>query len=182
MFFVQPGPLDVFPWLTVPWHVVSIILVLSVAQQQCVWHLCCSQQLQFSVIFTLKGPASNTFRCPCWFFILFIEIVQCVSYSWRDARYIIKIKIHSSCEIEDFCRNPSLQAVCDTPIARITGCVSSWRIWVGDSPCNYGVLIAIGVNRVMLVSLCAETVKPVCVGDKIWKLWKEMHQFIKCTL
>ena len=31
---------------------------------------------------------------------------------------IIKIKIHSSCEIEDV----SLQAVCDTPIARITGC------------------------------------------------------------
>ena len=24
-----------------------------------------------------------------------------------------------------FCRNSSLQAVCDTPIARITGCVSS---------------------------------------------------------
>ena len=35
---------------------------------------------------------------------------------------IIKIIIHSSCEIE------SLQAVCDTPIARITGCVSSLRI------------------------------------------------------
>ena len=27
-----------------------------------------------------------------------------------------------------FCRNSSLQAVCDTPIARITGCVSSLRI------------------------------------------------------
>ena len=25
-------------------------------------------------------------------------------------------------------------ASCDTPIARITGCVSSLRIWVGDSP------------------------------------------------
>ena len=38
---------------------------------------------------------------------------------------IIEVIIHSSCEIEDFCRNSSLQAVCDTPIARITGCVSS---------------------------------------------------------
>ena len=38
---------------------------------------------------------------------------------------VIKNKIHSSCEIKDFCRNSSLQAVCDTPIARITGCVSS---------------------------------------------------------
>ena len=38
---------------------------------------------------------------------------------------IKKMKIHSSCEIEEFCRNSSLQAVCDTPIARITGCVSS---------------------------------------------------------
>ena len=42
--------------------------------------------------------------------------------------YIIKIKIHSSCDIRRFCRNSSLQAVRDTPIARITGCVSSLRI------------------------------------------------------
>ena len=44
---------------------------------------------------------------------------------------LIKIKIHSSscCEIEDrCCRNSYLQAVCDTPIARITGCVPSLRI------------------------------------------------------
>ena len=32
---------------------------------------------------------------------------------------IIKKKIHSSCEIEDCVENSSLQAVCDTPIARI---------------------------------------------------------------
>ena len=32
----------------------------------------------------------------------------------------------------------------------------------------------------MLVSLCAETIKPVFEGDKIWQLWKEMHQFIEC--
>ena len=58
-----------------------------------------------------------------------------------------------------------MQAVCDTPIARITGCVSSLRVQVGDSPCNYSV--AIRVNSVMLVSLCAETIKPVSEGDEI---------------
>ena len=42
--------------------------------------------------------------------------------------YILKLKIHSSCEIEDFVENSYLQAVCDTPIARITGCVPSLRI------------------------------------------------------
>ena len=40
-----------------------------------------------------------------------------------DCTYIIKIKIHSSCEIEDFVQTHLVQAVCDTPIARITGCV-----------------------------------------------------------
>ena len=60
---------------------------------------------------------------------------------------IIKLKVHSSCEIEYFVETHlcelcvmlrsrvlhnethlSLQAVCDTPIARITGYVSSLRI------------------------------------------------------
>ena len=36
---------------------------------------------------------------------------------------ILNVKIHSSCEIEDFVEKSSLQAVCDTPIARITVCV-----------------------------------------------------------
>ena len=62
-------------------------------------------------------------------------------------------KIHSSCEIIYFFGNLYLQAACDAPIARITGCVSSLRILVGDSPCNES--IAIRVNRVMLVSLFA---------------------------
>ena len=61
-----------------------------------------------------------------------------------------------------FCRNSSLQAVCDTPIARITGCLSSLRMYVGDSPCNYSV--AIRVVPVILVSLCAETTKSVLTG------------------
>ena len=41
----------------------------------------------------------------------------------------INIKKHSSCEIEYFVETHlSLQAVRDTPIARITGCVSLLRI------------------------------------------------------
>ena len=53
----------------------------------------------------------------------------------------------------------------DTPIARITVCVSSLRIQVGHSPWNYSV--AITANRVMLVSVCAETIDPILEGDKI---------------
>ena len=42
----------------------------------------------------------------------------------KQSAYIVKIKIHSSCcEIEYFVETHLLQAVCDTPIARITGCV-----------------------------------------------------------
>ena len=55
--------------------------------------------------------------------------------------------------------------MCDTPIARVTGCVSSLMIQVDDSPRNYSV--AIRVDRVMLVSLCAEAIRPVFEGDKI---------------
>ena len=36
---------------------------------------------------------------------------------------------------------------------------------VGDSPCNCSV--AVRVNRLMVVSLCAETIKPVSEGDEI---------------
>ena len=34
----------------------------------------------------------------------------------------------------------------------------------------------------MLVSLCAEAMKPVFKGDEIGHLRKEMHRFIKCIL
>ena len=51
--------------------------------------------------------------------------------------------------------------MCDTPIARITVCVSSLiRIYVGDSPCNYNVATKVNrvvLVRVVLVSLFAET-------------------------
>ena len=55
--------------------------------------------------------------------------------------------------------------MCDTLIARITSCVSSSRISVGDSPYSYSV--AIRVNRMILVSLCAETIKPVSEGQNL---------------
>ena len=71
---------------------------------------------------------------------------------------------HSSCEIEYFIET-HLCKLCDTPIARIKGCVSGLRLWVSDSPCNYSV--AIRVNGVMLVSLCAETILPVFEGNQI---------------
>ena len=59
----------------------------------------------------------------------------------------------------------NLCKLCVTLRSRVLRVVSSIRIWVGDSPWNYSV--AIRVNRVMLVSLCAETIKPVFEGDKI---------------
>ena len=41
----------------------------------------------------------------------------------RTGAIIIQIKLHSSCEIEYFVETHPLQAVSDTPIARITGCI-----------------------------------------------------------
>ena len=36
--------------------------------------------------------------------------------------------------------------MCDTQIARITGCVSSLRIQVGDFPCSYSVAIRVDME------------------------------------
>ena len=47
---------------------------------------------------------------------------------------------------------------CDTPIERVTGCVSSLRIQVRDSPWNYRVACT-RVNSVILINLCTETIK-----------------------
>ena len=83
------------------------------------------------------GAHSCVFKSPCLMFGAtnhFLRMVFVRQHRGRkqgfcfDTIHIIKTKIHSSCEIEDFRRNSSLQAVCDTPIARITGCVSSWTI------------------------------------------------------
>ena len=50
--------------------------------------------------------------------------------SCRCRRTAFIIQNQNTLQLYDrrFCRNSSLQAVCDTPIARITGCVSSLRI------------------------------------------------------
>ena len=56
--------------------------------------------------------------------------------------------------------------VCDTPIARIAGFVSSLRMQVGESPWNYTVACT-RVNTVMVTILRAEAIKPVFEGDKI---------------
>ena len=45
--------------------------------------------------------------------------------SFLVAEYIIEIKIHSSCEIEDSKSKVMFASCFDTPIARITGFVSS---------------------------------------------------------
>ena len=78
----------------------------------------------------------------------------------QESKHIIKNQntLHPAVRSKISSKLIFLQAVCDTPIARITSCVSSFKdIGRPDSPCNYSV--AIRVNRVMLVSLCAETMK-----------------------
>ena len=80
-------------------------------------------------------------------------------------QYTLRNKITLQLLNRIFCRNSSLQAVCDTLIARMRGCVSSLRIKVVDSNCNYSV--AVRVNRVMSGSLCAERIKPVSEEDKM---------------
>ena len=66
------------------------------------------------------------------------------------------MKIHSSCEIEDFV---------ETHICKLCVILRS-RVLRVDSPYTYSN-VAIRVSRVVLVSLCAETIKPVSEGDKI---------------
>ena len=64
----------------------------------------------------------------------------------------------------------------DTPIERFTGYASSLRISVGDSLWSYSV--AIRVNRVVLVGVWEETIKPMLMETKSDScVWKEMHQF-----
>ena len=50
-------------------------------------------------------------------------------------------------------------------MARFTVCASSLKISVGELPCCYSV--AIRVNWVMLVSLCAKIIYPVVEEDEI---------------
>ena len=74
-----------------------------------------------------------------------------------------------------FHRNLYLQAVCvcNTPIAHITGCVLiedvSQRLPLELQCSSYQ-----GQQEVMLISLCAKTIKKVFEGDKTWQLWQDM--------
>ena len=52
--------------------------------------------------------------------------------------------------------------VCDTPIARITGCVSLLRIYADDSPWNYSVASA-------RVNSSSDANQSVRRNRKIWK-------------
>ena len=83
-------------------------------------------------------------------------------FSFSDGG-VTKIKLHCSqapAVIEDFVETHlcKLCVILRSRVLRVA--------YVGNSPCNYSV--AIRVNRVMLVSLCAETIKPVLEGDKIY--------------
>ena len=97
--------------------------------------------------------------------LLFISLyIYDLVYILRYILYLVyhKIKIHSSCEIEGFVKTHRCQ-LCDTPIARITGCVQ-----VGDSPWNYYCCVSsLYQGQRGDVSLCAETMKPVFEGNKI---------------
>ena len=69
----------------------------------------------------------------------------------------------SSCEIEDFLETDLCKlCVCDTPIARITGCVSLLRIYADDSPWNYSVASA-------RVNSSSDANQSVRRNRKIWK-------------
>ena len=64
-------------------------------------------------------------------------------------------------------RNSYLLAVCDTPIARITGCViikDMGRLLPLEL---HNSVACTRVSRVMLINLCAEPIKLVFEGDKI---------------
>ena len=68
------------------------------------------------------------------------------------------------------CRNSYLKAVRDTPIARITGCVL-----IKDTGRRLPLELSIAgttVNRVMVINLCTETIKPDFERDKMERLWK----------
>ena len=66
--------------------------------------------------------------------------------------------------------------MCDTPIARITGCMSSLDYgYRSASNLRNTHSVDTRVNKLMLVSLCAESIKPVFEGDKMLQQLNEMH-------
>ena len=74
------------------------------------------------------------------------------------------MKIHSSFEIEDFVETHTTCKLCVILRSRVLRVCVLIKDIGRRLPYNYSV--AIMVNRVMLGSLCAETIKPVSEGDK----------------
>ena len=74
--------------------------------------------------------------------------------------------LHSSCDIEYFVETHhcKLCVILRSRVLRVV-CPHIEDIGRRLPSCNYSV--SIRVNRVMFVSLFAETIKPVSVGDKI---------------
>ena len=79
--------------------------------------------------------------------------------------FIIKIKINSSCEI-GYIVETHLCKLCVVFRSRVLRVVCH-QGYSSATPLATTGSIAIRVNRVMLVSLCAETIEPVSEGDKI---------------
>ena len=106
--------------------------------------------------------------------------------------YVPKKKKHfSSCEIEDFVETQLCKlAVCAWyPDRAYYGlCVLVTDRRQRDSPCikDIGRRLPLELQcsyqgQQSDVSQSVRGRKPVFEGDKTWQLWKEMHQFIKCT-
>ena len=82
-----------------------------------------------------RRPATFTSRVFLAFVAMFTEWCSCVPWYllWhlvKDA--LVHYKNKDTLQLCDrrFFRNSSLQAVCDTPIVRITGCVPSYVVFV----------------------------------------------------
>ena len=88
------------------------------------------------------------------------------------------MKLHSSCEIKYFVEI-HLCKPCVILRSRVLRVVCPQYGYRSATPLATNYCVAIRVNRVMLLSLCAETIKPVSEGDRIRQPWKEMHPFIK---
>ena len=57
-------------------------------------------------------------------------------------------------------KNSYLLAVCDTPVLRTIGFVSSLGIYIfGDFPYNCSSVACTRVNRAVIINLCAEVTK-----------------------
>ena len=76
------------------------------------------------------------------------------------------MKIHSSCEIEDFVET-HLCKPCVMLRSRVLRVVCPHQGYRSATPLTTTYSVAIRVNKVILVSLCAETIKPVSEGDTI---------------